>query len=405
MVGRRHFGWVAGLVASCLLFARQDLLFWSVVGGDDIAFAVFCTAALSFFMLATQEGKLSRFALAGIFAGLGWLDKASGVALLAAFAIGLFASRQARSSISWRSVLAVTAPSLLVFGLYVFRNYEVYGRPGSPYTAVEWLGRDHFPAYFALYEPVPSVRDIVSRIGIAGVGRSIKAQLSLLGRLTLRDASLLALIPAAFVLRRRNGPFSVFSLAFVASLVFITCVVHHVEYRYLSPLIVLGAVSIGGVVEELAQWIRSRFARQSVALRAAASCLLIAFVSFACVRRYRDMGEMGASMKIQDECAEASYFISQVIPKDEAILTMNAWYVSWKTERAAVEAPTNGDEALLIVARHYDIRWAMTGKPVPGAVDLERALWWSPRVTSVLRPQRVYWGRACNVYRLNPTYK
>jgi 4-amino-4-deoxy-L-arabinose transferase-like glycosyltransferase len=400
LVGRRQFGSLAGLVAACVLFGRQDLLFWSVVGADDIAFALFSLAALSFFMTGTQEPKLRRFVMAGICAGLAWLDKASGVALVAAFAIGLLVSRTARSGVSWRSLLAVIAPSVIVFGLYVLRNLQAYGRPGSPYTAVEWIGRDHFPSYFALYEHVPSVRDVVARIGVAGIGRSIVYQLSLLGRITLIDVALLAVVPAVVALRRRNGAFCVFGLAFTASLVFLTCVIHHVEYRYLSPLIALGAVGIGGIVDGIEGWVRGRFPGRARALRAAALCLLAGYGLFSGVRRYRELVDMGAAMKRPDECGRAAYVISRVVPKDEAVLTTNAWFVSWNAERAAVGAPTNGEDAILTVARHYDVRWAMTGKLVPGAVDLAGALA-SRRLTAALRPELVDFGQQCNVYRLH----
>jgi len=269
---------------------------------------------------------------------------------------------------------------------------------------VEWLGRDHFPAYFALYEHVPSIGDIVSRVGVAGIARSILFQFSVLGKLTVTDASLLAIVPASLVLGRRNGAFGIFGMAFVVSLAFLTCVVHHVEYRYLSPLIAFGAVGIGGVVEELEQWVRARFPGRASVLRTAVLCVLAGYTLFAGTRRYRDLVEMGASMTRPDECGQASYFISKAIPKDEAVLTTNGWFVSWKTERAAVQAPTNGEDAILTVARHYDARWAMTGKPVLGELDLERALA-SPKVASALQPHRVYWGQTCNVYRLHPSGK
>jgi hypothetical protein len=402
VVGRRQFGWLAGIVAAGLLFARYDLLLWGVVGADDVAFAVFCLAAMSFFMHATREPKLSRFALAGIFAALAWLDKASGVALIPAFAIGLLASRSARSNVSWRSALAVIAPSIFVFGLYVLRNLHVYGRPGSPYTAVEWLGRDHFQAYFALYDPVPTIREVVARIGLGGVGRSIRSQFSFLGRLAISDVLLCAIVPAAVVLRRRNSAFGVFGMTFLATLAFLTCVVHHVEYRYLSPLIVVGAVGVGGVVEVVEQWLGARFPRRASVLRATVLCFVVGYVLFACVRRYRDLGDMRVSMKKPDECGDASYMMTRVVAADEAVLTENAWFVSWKAGRPAIAAPTNGEDAILAVARHYDVRWAMTGKPALGSADLERALA-SPKLAGALRPQLAYMGRACKVYRLNPT--
>jgi len=99
-------------------------------------------------------------------------------------------------------------------------------------------------------------------------------------------------------------------------------------------------------------------------------------------------------------CKTALAHLRSSTREDDAILTSNPWFVSWEAERPGVNAPTNGTRALITVARHYRTRWALTGVPVLGALELESALA-TPEVREALRPVRVLEDGPCALVRLS----
>jgi hypothetical protein len=177
----------------------------------------------------------------------------------------------------------------------------------------------------------------------------------------------------------------------------VVCVAYHVEPRYLTPLLPFHAIAVGGALARIAE-------RVGRALPVAPRFWIAGLASMAALALgliFTGIQRLGKVAQIEDPCARAVRFVRERIGKDEPILTNNPWFVSWKTERPGVMAPTNGDEALITVIEHYGTRWALALSPPIFVADLVAIFSESNATTERLRPERVLVSGNCAIYRLH----
>jgi len=400
LVGKHHFGNVAGAVAGLLVLTRRDLALDGTLGADDVGWAFFSTLALYFFGRAVASRGDGWFVCAGTAAAFATLEKVSGIALPACFIVVLV--RGAERPVNARSVLALVLPSLGALGLYAFRNRMLHGGLGFRYSALDWLSKDAAAAYFAYYEQAPKVTEVLANFGASRVFALVGQQVSLLGSVVIEQPLVFVGGPVALVfLVRRSPPFAWFGLAYSVAIAALVCVAYHVEARYLSALLPVYFVALAGAGCALLG--RAREKLHGVGprrpLRAVVGVALVVFLwGFWGVLGLER--QLGRAVLAKGACDPAIAFIRSSVGPHDAVLTSSPWFVTWATERPSVNVPTNGTDALVTVAEHYDARWAIDGLPSYGAANVGEALRALDAAGVGMRPERVFEGAECSVYRL-----
>jgi 4-amino-4-deoxy-L-arabinose transferase-like glycosyltransferase len=398
---RRLFGTFAASVAAVLTLSRTDLTFAALLGTDDVGHALFSYGALSCFAVGAQSRKRGWFMAAGLLGALSALEKFSGMVLPAVFGAVLLVSPGARRAVGLKNWLWTAVLLVPVALLYVYRNYRVYGTPSSPYGGIEWFGKDRFSAYFALYEKPPTTSEAWSALGIGRVMELITAELVELAQIVASDPMLIGGIVALLWLWRRSTVFALSALFYTGAVVVLVCVLHHVEERYLSGLVPLCATAVGAAAGTGLAWLETRVATARIgALRAAAFAAAGIALLLACARPLGLAWGVGrVAQTAKPQCSDMLGFVRSAVAPSASVLTGDPWLVAWHAERAAVNAPTNGSPALAKVVEHYRIDWAITGPATYGALDLGAALR-APELADELRPELVFDGVLCDVYRL-----
>jgi hypothetical protein len=399
--GRRLFGTAAGVIAAAIVFTRPDLLFAALLGLDDVPFALFSLAALASFWIGVEEQRRGWFIAAGVCSALAALAKFSGMALPAVLAAMLVLSPRTRQRVTLRDALYCALPLVPVLLAYVLRNYRVYGTPGSPYGAIEWFGKQDMSAYFGYYPEPPSTSEVLAHLGVSRVFELIKLEFVELWDQFHTDWLFLLGIPAALLVGFRKPAFTIGVVFFTLALLFLVCVLHHVEPRYFSGLMPVFALSLAALLGAGFDALAARVsATQKRALGAAGIALLAACVLFLAQKPLAVTRGVALSGRIGPACQDTLAYLRRSVPAAEPILAANPWLISWEADRPAVQAPTNGVLALLEVTRKYRADWAVSGAPAIGSLDLKAVLE-NPDVMAELRPELVFDGAACDVYRLS----
>ena len=399
---RRLFGAVAGVVAAALVLCRDDFVYFSVLGADDVGAAFFGLLSLHCFSRTEPPARRAFVYATGLACALASLQKFTGFFLPLGFGALLLLDRREELATpsARRDWLVAALPTCAAFSFYVLRNVRAYGALGSPYGWLEWFGKDSFPAYFAYYPKPYSIISAWRKLGYPRVVALTFEQVRAVATFVITDPTFLVGLPALFWFVREKPRFAVGSLLYAAGIAFMVCVAHHLEPRYMAPLAPSCAVACGGVVERAFARASSlpETRRRWVTLSAA-----LAFAAFTVAgvgRTSRMMREFGERMSGPKKCADALAFVHDSASPSEPVLTANSWYLAWETDRPAINAPTNGADALLAVARHYGARWVFTGAPVIGGLDLSAALR-DGAVAQRLRPDLRFHGSECDVYRID----
>jgi hypothetical protein len=401
---RRLFGTIAGVVAAALVLCRSDFAFFAVLGADDVGSAFFALLAIHCFVRAEPPARRTWIFATGFACALASLQKLTGPLLPVSLAVVLLYRRReelatARARREW---LLAAVPVAVAFALYVVRNVEAYGALGSPYGWLEWFGKDSFPAYFAYYPQPFTILSAWRKLGYVRIAELTFEQLRAVATFVLTDPVFAVGLPSLVWLAKHRLRFALPSLLYAAGIGFMVCVAHHFEARYLAPLTPLCAVACGGLAAHL--YIRVEGALAEAQRKRLFAVTAVAFAvssAVGVVRTGKLMRELGLRMEAPRKCADALDFVRRNATPSEPTLTANSWYVAWETERPAINAPTNGPEALIAVARYYGARWIFTGVPVIGGLDLVAAVR-DPDVVSRLRPELRFRGAECDVYRIDP---
>lgn len=400
---RRAFNVIAGLLAAAYVLTSAGAWYLALLAADDLPFAVFSVASIFFLWNAFEEERLLWFALAGIAAGMATLGKFTGCVFIAAAWAALLSRRRDRRPPPAAAWIWTAAPVLFAASLYLLRNYLVHGGLGFRFTAIDWLSRRTPRAYFAFYDHAPRSSDVWSELGWSGVSAIVTRQLGELFTSVLANWGVFLGGAFSLIMLRKRRELVVAVTVYTLGTFFVLCVPYHPEARYLSGVIGVFALCIcaglgcflGGVTEP---------SHDRPRLGAYAVCVLVAFSVVAQARSalaaIRTIAIAGRSEGV---CSDAIRFLRRTTTRRDAILTTNPWLVSWEAERAAINAPTNGPEAVAKVARHYGTDWALIGASTIWAASPEELL--ADLTTTSpdsARATLVYDGAVCDVYALSP---
>lgn len=397
-VGRHHFGSKTGcLAALCVLF-HPSLSYVALLADDDIGASIF--ALLSFFFFSkgieAQKGSL-WFGLSGVSVALATLQKITGLVLPLALAASALAAQGVWRKVGLRGWLMVLIPALVALGAYGLRNYLAHGGLGFRFSPIDWLAKDRPEAYFALYEQAPSLSDVWKRLGPRRIVELIFVQVRALGHVVRENVLLSIAAPVALVSLRRYQWFAAFVTLYTILLAGAVCVAYHVESRYLAPLVpFLTMTIVAGLAQAIPsadRFVPPAFTKAFVGLSIA---VLLGRELWGSIATVSVLGHAAART---GRCDDAIRFVRSSVGVAEPVLTQNPWFVSWKADRAAVVAPTNGEPALLTVIRRYETKWAFVGASAVWAPNLGELLT-RPSFAARIRSERIFHGAECDVYRV-----
>jgi hypothetical protein len=395
VIARRAFGEFAGFLAMVLLLNHFYFMANGVLGSDDVAFACFSALAFHAVERAAETRRTGWHWLAGFAVALATLAKFTAIVLpVVLTGVALVVARRRRDVL--RLCAVVTGPVVAVAVLYLLRNHRAHGTYGFRFTALDWLYRDHVDGYFAYYDEAPALMKVWEVLGVRRVGELIWEQGKALVAVATGSPLLYVGGPLALWVVHRERALFAGGILLSLALWFVVCVPYHVEERYLFALLPLYAASLAGAVVTGASRVGRRWGDGLAVrrLKAVAVALVAAFGlrGLAPVVRPPDLPSTVG------RCMDAVTFLRGAAGPDSRVLTSNPWFVAWEADRAAVNAPTNGDRFVIKVAKYYGTEWVLTGVPAGGGADLDSILR-HPRVRRALRPTRAFLGAECNVYR------
>jgi len=409
---RRVFGTGAGLVACALTLSSSLLWLWAWFGTDDAGFAFWFLVALFALDVAIEKRSSQRFAIAGLAAAFALLQKLSGLILLAPLlAITLDRGAPARSRRRWAAIWLV--PWSLALALNVVRNRIATGGWTFRFGPIGWIYKAYgLEPYFGVYDPMPSMGSVLSRIGSERLVSIVLGQLGDFARAALSPTpmfsvdplnrlmapgflSLVGLAALAFHARRRPRFATLSALSLLGAVGFV-CGVWHYETRYFSLLVPLLAISIAGAI--VTAWPAAPMRRNAAFALAAAGVGLasvgLAVWVFAVSLRAVPLfgGPIG--------CQEAFYWIGRETAPSDRILTFDPWSISWATERASIVIPSGSRSDVERVVAWYDPVWLVVTPEYlrQGSVHQIREMLANP--TAAFSASPVFLDGDCAIYRI-----
>jgi 4-amino-4-deoxy-L-arabinose transferase-like glycosyltransferase len=403
-LARTLFGTLAGVLAAAWILGSASFLFMAILGADDVGAALFSTVAVLGFVEALETQRASWLLVAGLAAGAATLEKFTGIVLPFVLGAAIVAVPSARARIGVRGWGLLAAPAFGAAALYCLRNYLVHGGLGFRFGAIDWASKDAPGAYFAFYDRVPSLLGVWAKLGSRRVLELVLEQVKLLAAGS-REApvSMLGGPLALLWCIRRRPAFAALGVAYTAAMLFVVCVVYHVEMRYLSVLQPLFAVAVAGACSALVHQVLEVtpspwHARVKVAGALAALLLFGRALS-------HSLDIEGRTVRpgpTRHACEGTTEFIRAHVEAKDVVLTANPWLVAWDLNRAAVNMPTNYERSLVGVIRHYGAAYALVGSPTTGAADVRAALLWLVRSGAPFHPELAYDEGDCALYSLVP---
>jgi hypothetical protein len=400
VLGRRLSGQAAGCLATLLILMRADIAFLAGLGFDDPG-AAFWSLLTLYCACRVPSSPSARWAVAtGFAAAFGTLEKFTDVLLPFAVVGAIFVRKAERANVGVRKCLLILAPSICAAALYFLRNYWVWGAFDFRFSALEWLGKDNMANYFAYYPTRPTIWSVWRDLGVSGVLHGIGLELRGLSRMALENWPVMFGGPLALgIVASRQPLFALSGLFDGLLLVGSICVGHQFEPRYILSLVCIEIVALAVVAIDATQRLIARFPlRWRPPVRATLALAVGGFLVGVPIRGILKVRERGGELPVDRGCPDAFEFIRLHVEPASPILAVNPWSTVWDLHRPAVIAPTNGADALELVARHYGTQWAFVkGSDYLGA-DLRRL---AERGSSV-RPLLVAESEDCRVYWLRP---
>jgi hypothetical protein len=368
--GRRLFGTAAGLLACVLTLANVALVYFGVIGTDDVGFAFFLVATLAALDRALDTRSGRDFLIAGVCAALTLLQKAGGICVAGILlAVVVFPPRPRA-----RALVLLWAPFLAALGLYFLRNYLAHGSLLFRISPLDWyLRADGYEGMMQLFAEPPGLVETLRALGPARVADLVAQELAKLGAALLPRGPWLfpnpiftlttpAFLPAVGLLavpllaRWYGTPAALTGLALLGMTVLLG-VLWHVELRFLAFLVPLTALWLAGLLSTIARLAAgTRWARPVLIAVVVAAVALTAPGVWAYVgmqRTFRTFPDLSP-------CRAAHEWVAAHSPPGERVLTFDPWFASWLTGRDAIMIPSGSGPELAVVARRYDARWLVT---------------------------------------------
>jgi hypothetical protein len=342
---------------------------------------------------------------AGVAAGLGLLEKPSGLFLPAVFLAALLPRGGVDRRVVVRRLVLLHAPFAAALALYLARNWLAYGSLSFRFSVLEWIWKVRgFEGAYALFEEPPALLATLQSIGWSrAVGIGVE-QVEKLIRLAVTAGFLrpaptapalllpLALVTLPLHWPRSRGLVRMTLAATVGSVAFI-CFCYHTEIRYFYFLGPLAYVLVAGLLHE-----GMRVALSGRAARLANIALCIASVGFLCVVVLRAPRTKPRVPGLESACQTA---LVEATRPGEAVLAIRPSQTAWRLDRPVVNVPSGGVEAIGRVARHYGARWILVERAAhrPRTTEVLFAL--DGRLAGGLTATVVFSGPRCRVVRLD----
>jgi hypothetical protein len=412
--GRRVFGREAGLLACALTLLNVNLLWFALLGADDIGFAFFFTASLALLHAGMTGGTDRCFLAAGVLGALAMLEKLSGFILVAVFLTPVLFLRADTPRRIARRVALLLGPFAMALVVYLARNYVAYGSLQFRFGALNWIGRvEGHEGWSRVFERAPFLFETWRALGWSHVAAMAETELLRFASAVLRfqplvtaNAATTLMVPAFLPLlglcgiplfgRRIPRMTALFVAALLGSLGFI-CLFYTALIRYFSMLIPLFALWASGV---LAAGARSqRPGRLGTFLRVgstAAAGLILAMSAAAFVTAERAI----ASVPDVTACRSATAWMATGTRPGDRIMAFDPWFVAWATDREAIMIPSGGLDAIGTIARRYDAHW-MLGQQVQIRPRTSHEVFGLAEDPGGLQVQTWFDDGACRVYRLD----
>jgi 4-amino-4-deoxy-L-arabinose transferase-like glycosyltransferase len=411
-LGRRLLGPMAGLLACAVTLSSPALFQWARAGTDDAGFAFLFLLTVSLLERALTERRQRHFFLAGVAASFAVLEKPSGFFLLGLLLAPLLLAQRESPKRALRWTFFTVLPFVGALGLYFARNYFAHGGLMFRFSSLEWLWKaappdQRWEAFRAIYDPPPSLREVLGSLGAERVVDLVVVQLQGLWAAAAPTAPFgvaLAAPPvllgaglvATLLLLRRKPVFSLLTLASTAGSAAFICGLYHLEARYFLFLTAPLAIALAGVAT--GGWRDADRGWASLGLRAAASLVLL-FALGANLPKLARMLPITWPPQSFEPCQDIVEEILSVTQGSERLLTFRPGKWTWEADRESVVLPAGGEEAIARIARHYEARWIVYA-PFSGRSATSRALGRIASGRSDLRAEVAVRGRACLLLRL-----
>jgi hypothetical protein len=407
---RRLFGTAPAYLALALTLLNGTLFFYSVLATDDSGFAFYFIATLALLWRAMQEPRAGRFALAGIVAAVGMLEKPTGVMSLFLCVPAALWLREVAWPTAIRCLAAFAGGMLVVAALYATRNYVAHGSVGFRITPLDWRWRvEGVEGMMRSFDEAPTLLATLREIGRPAIVAIVSNQASQFfdavirfgpttDGLPFRVLTVPAFLPVlglcGIVLQAKREPaLSALLAASVVGAFFVVCVLWHFELRYLTMLVPLFSIGVAGFVAWIAR--RGRLAAFVCAVAAVA-------VVVASANAFATAGRIVARLSGPPQCAGALEWIAAETTTRDRFLTFDPWFVAWAADRETIMIPTGGPAVIERVARRYDAHWLLA-QPAPYRPATNRVVEALEAGSSDLRLTLRYGDRECRVYRVDWT--
>ncbi len=409
-LGRRLFGWPAGLLACAVVLGSPYLFLWAWIGTDDVGFACVVVAVVDALDRALRERRGSRFALAGMLSGLALAQKATGIILPVVLlpCLGLLRDVPWKLRLRWATYLVM--PVLGVFCLYLARNWFAHGGLSFRWGAIDWFYKSRgLEPYFAIYDTIPSLWAVLQSLGWTEVSRIVTGQLGqffsdavlrpfehLAGVLTYPGIIFPLGIVAIALHSRRHAGFAASSLLALASTVVLVCTIWHYELRFFVHLVPLACVGFAGIDTWVEPWTSRkgplRYLRAVVLIGLAMAAAIP--ISGLNVPAVIDPASPGVR-----PCGDLHEWVGANTGPDDRFLALDPWSLTWETGRPAISVPSGGADAVATILRRYEVDWLVVSPSVPRPGDLAVV----QQMVKEFQPamQMAFDGNACDLYRVD----
>ena len=368
--GRRAFGPAAGLLACALTLTNPNLLWFSLLGTDDVSFALFFTATAALLHRGLVEERDRDFLLAGVVAGLALLEKLAGFGLLALFAAPLIRLRDRPHRVA-RWVGLLLFPFVVALSVYLVRNYVAYGSLQFRFGVFNWIGRlEGHEGWTRLYDRTPTLLGVWQTLGwstvIAMAGTEVRRfadAIFRLGPLATGNPYAALMVPAFLPVvalaaiplyaRRKPAMTTVFVLGILGP-VGLICFFYTALVRYFCMLVPLLALWVAGLLALGASFDRPG-GRLLPGCAVAAGVIVLALSGHAFLAT---LGSVDAMNRVT-RCDGAMRWIATATEPSDRIMTFDPWYVAWATDRETVMIPSGGSESIFTAGWRYKTRWIL----------------------------------------------
>jgi hypothetical protein len=385
-VGRRLFGWAAGLAAAGLLALDGFFFEGTLFPLNDLAFAlgalllVGLAARLSEVEAAGGRRLAPWYVGLGMCAGLLFASKPSGALLALGVAGWWLWQRRPGGPLrwpGWRWVAIGVGATLLVAAPVVGRNLATFGAP--------FFSTEMYDAWVAKWEPpdeniyrlmandLPHPRRLVG-FGFDRVTEAVALQFRKLGNDlaggALIEPALLILAGVGLAIGGAAVRRTIGALAWgVAPYALFVLVYWHYEERYFVFLLPWIGILACGAVATLLAWV---FERGNAGQQRVAVGLVALGVALIVLPRAQFMVNQATSRLLPTAGdVVIGEWLAEHTPPEAVVMTRVPWQIAWHSGRRAVMIPLAPIDGIAATIQRYGVDYLLVGNPNQTAIRRE----------------------------------